>query len=242
LPRGFAALGLSFGALEQIGTNIANQWFMFSHFLAAACILVSSSFGPTYTPNAPLRFSLDLGSSFSLQFEEIKPAESGMVYRRATLLRHGQLIFRDDLNEFQVSGEYPQLIPVEDGYEIILQNKISPYLSNLLALSIREDKVISVQRLPLPLLPLQDIDDDGRAEGFGLVEEYIEIDAENITYSPVIAWERGPEGIQIDSVASAKLTLMVFGQYNGLEPKPRVTCPCRKRAEEKLVHIRKLVK
>jgi hypothetical protein len=215
---------------------------MFQHLLAVVCIFASTTVNPIHKTESFVRFSLDLGHAFSIQFEDIKSAESGMIYQRARLFSHDDLIFRDDLNEFQVSGEYPKLVPVKDGYELILQNKVSPFLSNLLALSIRGNRVISVQRLPMPMLRPQDVDNDGQLEAFGLIEEYIEIDEENITYSPVIAWQIGPKEVGIDSVASAKLTMMVFGQYNGLEPKPRLVCPCRKRVESKLAHLRGLEK
>lgn len=186
------------------------------------------------------RFSLDLGEGFILHFEDVRIDEGGAIYQRATLYRKEELIFRDDLNAFQLSDEYPRLIVRKDGYELLLQTKTSLYLSNILLLRIRSDKVIAAQRLPMPILPMQDLDEDGWPEGFGFLEEYQEIDANTVSYAPILAWQNTSEGISIDTIASMKLTKMVFGQYNGLEANPKLTCLCRQRVESKLSQLRTL--
>jgi hypothetical protein len=64
----------------------------------------------------------------------------------------------------------------------------------------------------------KDIDNDGIIEFTGTLYDFDQIDNDSVQYNPILCYENGIKGIQIDTSATKIINQQIWGKFYGINP------------------------
>jgi hypothetical protein len=151
---------------------------------------------------------------------------------RLVLVKDKQVIYKaDSLTRFEfMRRNWPATIQINDtGFKVLLEFNSGNRKNRILMLEYGKNKLLRIDTIPLFTKPPSDIDNDGNNE-FAAAFDYYPQNMDFIPYEPIICYERTLKGLYLDTAATRKINLELWGTFLGMERSKETRIPFNPKA------------